>query len=93
MKDILKKLGRAVHKRLSIKVIVGGRTGLFAWGLSGVGAVAILIWGVKLIAVPLLMVKTASWGIWGVGVVRESQLRKRSLDALQDQGGETEPPD
>jgi hypothetical protein len=37
---------------------------------------AVVLWGIKAVAIPLLMVKTASWGIWGLGVFRESRLRK-----------------
>ncbi len=88
MKNLLSRLGRVLRQRLSLKVIVGGPTGMVAWGLSGIGAVAVLIWGVKLIALPLLMIKTASWSLWGFGVVRESQQRKRSFSALKKRGDE-----
>ncbi len=72
---------RAIRRRLSLKVIVGGSAGVFAWSLSGAGVVAVAIWGLKTIAIPLLMLKTASWGIWGAGVLRQSHLRKQALDA------------
>ncbi len=79
----LEKFARVVRKRLSLRVIVGGPAGLFAWGLSGAGALAALIWGLKAIALPLLMLKSASWGIWGAGVLRESQRRKKSLEKAE----------
>jgi hypothetical protein len=69
MQDIIAKLKRAG------RVIVGGTWGLAAWSLSGAGAVAVVIWGIKAVAIPLLMIKTASWGIWGLGVLRESKVR------------------
>jgi hypothetical protein len=58
-----------------LKVIVGGPLGLIAWTVSGASAVAILIWGLKTVAIPLLMLKTASWGMWGIGVIKESKAR------------------
>lgn len=79
MKKYSKKIAQSLRQRLSLKVVVGGRTGIVAWGLSGAGALAVLMWGIKLMAVPLLMIKTASWGLWGVGVIRESRARKYSL--------------
>jgi hypothetical protein len=66
-----------LHKRLLGwgRVIVGGPMGLVAWGISGASAVAIVIWGLSTVAIPLIMLKTASWGIWGLGVFRESKTR------------------
>lgn len=61
-----------------LKVIVGGPLGLLAWSVSGASAVAVLIWGLKTVAIPLLMLKTASWGIWGFGVMKESKARAGS---------------
>lgn len=58
-----------------LRVIVGGPVGLIAWGISGASAMAIVIWGLNTVAIPLLMLKTASWGIWGFGVFRESKTR------------------
>lgn len=69
MKDLFPKLKHAG------RVIVGGTWGLVAWSLSGVSAVAVVIWGIKAVAIPLLMLKTASWGIWGLGVLREAKTR------------------
>ncbi len=83
IKEKLKRIARAVRRRLSLRVIVGGPAGLFAWGLSGAGALAALIWGLKAIALPLLMIKSASWGIWGAGVLRESQRRKKALEKAE----------
>lgn len=80
MKTILTKIGRAIRRRLSLKALIGGRIGAVAWGLSSAGAVAVLIWGIKTVAIPMLMLKTASWGLWGAGVLRQFQLRKTALD-------------
>jgi hypothetical protein len=57
------------------RVIIGGPMGLVAWGISGASAVAIIMWGLSTVAIPLIMLKTASWGIWGFGVFRESKYR------------------
>lgn len=57
------------------KVVVGGPLGVVAWGISGASAVAIFLWGLNTVAIPLIMLKTASWGIWGFGVFRESRTR------------------
>jgi hypothetical protein len=70
MQEVFSKLKRAG------RVIVGGTWGLAAWSLSGASAVAVVIWGIKAVAIPLLMLKTASWGIWGLGVLREAKARK-----------------
>jgi hypothetical protein len=66
-------------KRFSdwLRVIVGGPMGVLAWGISGASAMAVMVWGLNTVAIPLLMLKTASWGIWGVGVFRESKDKKR----------------
>ena len=61
------------------RVIIGGPLGLVAWGISGASAAAILMWGLSTVAIPLLMLKTASWGIWGFGVFRESKSRAALL--------------
>lgn len=58
-----------------LKLIIGGPLGVLAWGISGASAVAIFVWGLKTVALPLIMLKTASWGIWGFGVARESKLK------------------
>ena len=63
-----------------VRVIIGGPMGLLAWGISGASAVAILMWGLSTVAIPLLMLKTASWGIWGFGVFRESKMRLREAE-------------
>jgi len=60
-----------------LRVIIGGPLGILAWSISGMSALAIVLWGLKTVALPLLMLKTASWGIWGFGVLRESKTRSR----------------
>ena len=67
------------------RVIIGGPLGVLAWSISGFSAVAILLWGLSTVAIPLIMLKTASWGIWGFGVFRESKMRTKALK-------KTEPP-
>ena len=59
------------------RVAVGGPLGVLAWGISGGSALAIFLWGLNTVAIPLVMLKTASWGIWGFGVFRESKTRAR----------------
>jgi hypothetical protein len=61
------------------RVIIGGPLGFLAWSISGFSALAIIMWGINTVALPLLMLKTASWGIWGFGVFRESKSRTREL--------------
>ncbi|MFM8330475.1 MAG: hypothetical protein ACKN9T_02175 [Candidatus Methylumidiphilus sp.] len=60
------------------RVVVGGPMGVLAWGISGASAVAIFMWGLHTVAIPLIMLKTASWGIWGFGVFRESKAARLS---------------
>lgn len=60
------------------RIAVGGPWGVVAWLVSGFSAAAVVIWGIKTVAIPLLMLKTASWGIWGFGVVKESRARDKS---------------
>ena len=62
------------------RVIVGGPLGILAWSISAASALAILMWGLSTVAIPLLMLKTASWGIWGFGVLRESKMRTKALE-------------
>ncbi|MCX8048905.1 MAG: hypothetical protein N3A55_04495 [Methylohalobius sp.] len=81
MKTKLIKIGRALRQRLSLKVLVGGPLGAFAWSLWGAGALAVLIWGLKTVAIPLLILKTTSWGLWGAGVLRQFNLRRQTMDA------------
>jgi hypothetical protein len=61
-----------------LRVVVGGPLGVLAWSISGASALAIIMWGLNTVAVPLLMLKTASWGIWGFGVFRESRMRSQA---------------
>ena len=61
-----------------LRVVVGGRLGVLAWSISGASALAIIMWGLETVALPLLMLKTASWGIWGFGVMRESKMRSQA---------------
>jgi len=68
-----------------VRVAIGGPLGLLAWSISGASAVAIFMWGLNTVAIPLLMFKTASWGIWGFGVFRESKMRLKGTK-------NTEPP-
>jgi len=72
------------------RVIVGGPMGVVAWSISGASAVAIFVWGLNTVALPLIMLKTASWGIWGFGVLRESKIRgtaaKQPKQPLQPPG-------
>ncbi len=70
------------------RIAIGGPMGVVAWSISGASAVAILIWGLSTVAIPLLMLKTASWGIWGIGVLRESKMRHNT-----PKGIELPPPD
>lgn len=69
------------------RVVVGGPLGILAWSISFASALAILMWGLSTVAIPLLMLKTASWGIWGFGVLRESKSRPKHSDkqSLPDQ--------
>lgn len=59
-----------------IRVAIGGPMGIIAWGISGASAMAVVVWGLQTVALPLLMLKTASWGIWGFGVFRESRAKR-----------------
>jgi hypothetical protein len=55
------------------KALLGGRWGILAWGISGASAMAIVLWGLKTVAIPMIMLKTASWGVWSFGVLKESK--------------------
>lgn len=70
MAKIKEKLGRWM------RVAIGGPMGIIAWGISGASAMAVVVWGLQTVALPLLMLKTASWGIWGLGVFRESRAKR-----------------
>jgi len=63
------------------KIAVGGTWGIVAWMVSGASAAAVVVWGIKTVAIPLLMLKTASWGIWGLGVFKESRARNKERRA------------
>lgn len=58
------------------RIVVGGPLGVAAWAMSGVCAAAIAVWGLNA-AVPVLIVKGASWSLWGFGVLRESARTRR----------------
>ncbi|GAB6067418.1 hypothetical protein JCM13664_07360 [Methylothermus subterraneus] len=76
IKTIATRIGRAVW-RLG-KVVIGGPLGALAWSLGGAGVVAVLIWGFKTVAMPLLILKTTSWGLWGASVLRQFSGRRRA---------------
>jgi hypothetical protein len=69
-----------------MRVIVGGPMGVVAWCISGMSAAAIVVWGLQTVALPLLMLKTASWGIWGLGVMRESKVGRGWLKSVLGMG-------
>jgi hypothetical protein len=78
---LVDRFSRALNKSFSAlrkynRIIIGGPVGLAAWGISGVGVLAIAAWGLKA-ALPALVLKAASWGIWGVGVLKESRAAIR----------------
>lgn len=81
MKTRLTSIGRAIRRKLSLRLLIGGPLGVFAWGLSGAGTIAVLIWGIKTVAIPLLILKTTTWWLWGVGFVRQFNLRKQTIHA------------
>lgn len=60
------------------KAAIGGRWGLVAWGISGASAMAVAVWGLQTVAIPLIMLKTASWGIWSIGVFKESKANLKA---------------
>jgi hypothetical protein len=60
------------------RILIGGPVGLAAWGISGAGLLAIGAWGLKA-ALPALLLKAASWGVWGLGVMWESRAAARSM--------------
>ncbi|WP_221047691.1 hypothetical protein [Methylogaea oryzae] len=62
------------------RVIIGGPMGAAAWGMSGLCVAAVAAWGLEAAAVPVLIIKGASWSLWGVGVLRESTTKKRRID-------------
>jgi hypothetical protein len=69
------------YEKLPLRTLLGGPLGCLAWSISSASAIAIAIWGLEAVALPLLMLKTASWGIWGVGIARQSRdakLRSRN---------------
>lgn len=72
-----------MRRKLSFKVLIGGPLGAFAWSLSGAGAIAVLIWGIKTIALPLLIIKTTTWWLWGIGFLRQFSLRKQVMDSAE----------
>lgn len=83
MKTILTRIGRPIRRRLSLKVLIGGPLGAFAWSLSGAGVIAVLIWGIQTITIPLLIIKTTAWWLWGVGFLRQFNLRKHVMVAAE----------
>ncbi|MFN3918714.1 MAG: hypothetical protein ACK4JF_00305 [Methylohalobius sp.] len=88
MKTILIRLGRALRRKLSLKVLIGGPLGAFAWSVGGAGAIAVLIWGIKTVAIPLLVLKTTSWGLWGAGVLHQLTCRCRVRQAAKSNANE-----
>lgn len=69
-----------------MRIVVGGPMGIVAWCISGMSAAAVVVWGLQTVALPLLMLKTASWGIWGLGVMRESKVGPGWLKSLLNLG-------
>ncbi|ADJ28119.1 hypothetical protein [Nitrosococcus watsonii] len=60
----------------SIKVIIGGPLGILAWSASAGTMLIIFVWGLEKSALAVIIVKMVSWGMWGMGVLREN-LKKR----------------
>lgn len=60
------------------RIIVGGPLGIIAWLASALCAAAIAMWGLSA-ALPVLIIKGASWGLWGFGVLRESARARRAV--------------
>lgn len=71
-----------IKQRLThwLRVAIGGPLGVLAWTISGASAMAVVMWGLNTVAIPLLMLKTASWGIWGFGVLKESKERRKNTE-------------
>ncbi len=88
MKTILTRFGRALRRKLSLKVLIGGPLGAFAWSVGGAGAIAVLIWGIKTVAIPLLILKTTSWGLWGAGVLHQLTLHRQVRRAAGSKANE-----
>jgi hypothetical protein len=57
--------------------------GAAAWIMSGCAALAVAFWGLSA-AIPVLIIKTASWGLWGIGVAREAKKRPPPLHLPRD---------
>lgn len=67
--------------RSNIEVIMGGPLGILAWSASAGTMLIIFIWGLEKSALAVVVVKAVSWGMWGVGAIRQSScfisLKKR----------------
>lgn len=59
------------HKS-NIKVIMGGPLGILAWSASAGTMLIIFIWGLEKSALAVVVVKVVSWGMWGIGAIRQS---------------------
>ncbi|WP_240761633.1 hypothetical protein [Nitrosococcus wardiae] len=62
--------------RNNIKVIIGGPLGILAWSASAGTMLIVFIWGLEKSVFAVVAVKTVSWGMWGVGVIRQSSYFK-----------------
>lgn len=65
-----------MKKNNNIKMIIGGPLGVLAWSASAGTMLVIFVWGLEKSVFAVVVVKTVSWGMWGVGVIRQSSYFK-----------------
>ncbi len=81
MKLATKNLSKNNRHKSNIEVIIGGPLGILAWSASAGTMLIIFIWGLEKSILAVVVVKAVSWGMWGIGAIREAS----HLNALKDQ--------